>query len=132
MATDTLLWGRMNASMAAYEASIENHLTNAMAADTLLWGRMNASMAAYEASIENHLTNAMAAYEASIQTHLASALAAQNRLERHLVGALDMVEQIHLLVYSAMAGVTVCVALQLALLVLWLRRKRSDPTFVFV
>ena len=88
-----------------------------LAQQTLLWERMNATMAVYEASIEKLL---------------ASALAAQNRLERQLVGALDMVEQIHLLVYSAMAGVTVCVALQLALLVLWLRRKRSDPTFVFV
>ena len=103
-----------------------------LAQQTLLWGRMNATMAAYEASMETHLTNAMAMYEASIQSHLASALTAQNRLERQLVGALDMVEQIHLLVYSAMAGVTVCVALQLTLLVLWLRRKRSDPTFVFV
>ena len=99
---------------------------------TLLWQRMNATMAAYEASMETHLTNAMAMYEASIQSHFLSALTTQNRLERQLVGALDMVEQIHLLVYSAMAGVTVCVALQLTLLVLWLRRKRSDPTFVFV
>ena len=88
-----------------------------LAQQTLLWERMNATMAVYEASIEKHL---------------ASALAAQTRLERQLVGALDMVEQIHLLVYSAMAGVTLCVALQLTLLVLWLRRKRSDPTFVFV
>lgn len=103
-----------------------------LAQQTLLWERMNATMAVYEASIEKHLTNAMAMYEASIQSHLASALTTQNRLERQLVGALDMVEQIHLLVYSAMAGVTVCVALQLTLLVLWLRRKRSDPTFVFV
>ena len=84
---------------------------------TLLWERMNATMSAYEASIE---------------THVANALAAQTRLERQLIGALGMVEQIHLLVYSAMAGVFVCAALQIALLVLWLRRKRSDPTFVFV
>mgnify|MGYP004245778297 CR=1 FL=1 len=103
-----------------------------LAQQTLVWERMNATMGAYEASMEAHLTNAMGAYEASMEAHLTNALAAQNRLERQLVGALDMVEQIHLLVYSAMAGVTVCVALQLVLLVLWVRRKRSDPTFVFV
>jgi hypothetical protein len=97
----------------------------------LLLQRMNASMSAYEATITDHLESAMAT-QTRLEHHLESAFVALNRMEDQLAGALQTVQQIYLLLYSDMAGIAVCVALQLALVVLWLRRKRPDPTFVFV